>query len=417
LVTILVFVAAETRAENEVILDDLIKEAAETNPEIMAARARWQSAQAIIEARGALPDPQFSYTYFIENIETRVGAQRNIFGLKQSFPFYGKRDIRADVAQNEANALKESYEAVKREIIQQIKKAYYELFYIYKAIDIARDEKELLKRYEVIARNKYETGIGSQQNILKVQVEISHLNDKLLSLGNQKQMAEATINTLLSRSPNQSLGRPIAPKIEKIPYVLDELLKIVEDNRQEVRVARALIERNREVYRLAKREYFPDLTLGVNYFDISQEPLPAADNGNDAWNIVFSINLPIWYNKLSSQVKSALEGVKASQKFRRDTLNLALFEVKDNHYKLITAQETIDLYENALIPQAEQSLKSAEAGYVAGKVSFLDLLDAERVLLKIHFGYWRAIADYAHRLADLERAVGMDLSEIPEKQG
>jgi len=94
-----------------------------------------------------------------------------------------------------------------------------------------------------------------------------------------------------------------------------------------------------------------------------------------------------------------------------------LFEVKDNHYKLITAQETIDLYENALMPQAEQSLKSAEAGYVAGKVSFLDLLDAQRVLLKIHFGYWRAIADYAHRLADLERAVGMDLSEIPEKQG
>lgn len=417
LVTILVFTAAETKAENEVILADLTKEALETNPEIMAARANWQRTQAIIEARRALPDPQFSYTYFIENIETRVGPQRNIFGLKQSFPFYGKRDIRAEVAQNEANALKESYEAVKRRVIQQIKKTYYELFYIYKAIDITHDEKELLKRYEAIARTKYETGIGNQQDILKVQVEITNLNDKLLSLGDQKQMAMATINTLLNRPPHQPLGRPIAPRIEKIPYGLDTLLKIAEDRRQEVRATSALIKRNREAYRLAKRDYFPDLTLGVNYFDISQRPLSIADNGNDAWNIVFSINLPIWYNKLSSQVKSALEGVRASQKFYRGALNLALFEVKDSHYRLITAQETIDLYENALIPQAEQSLKSAEAGYVVGKVSFLDLLDAERVLLKIHFGYWRAIADHAQRLADLERAVGVDLSKIPEKQG
>ncbi len=403
--------------ENGVGPDDLIKEAMESNPQIMAARAEWQAAEAIIKAKGALPDPQFSYTYFVENIETRVGPQRNIFGLRQSFPFYGKRDIRAEVAQNEADALNESYEAIKREVIQQIKKAYYELFYIYKAIDITQDEKELLKRYESIARTKYETGIGSQQDILKVQVEITNLNDKLLSLGNQKQMAEASINTLLNRPPYQPLGRPITPKIEKISCGLNELLKMAEDKRQEVRAAKAIIERNRETYRLTKRDYFPDLTLGVNYFDISHGPLPAADNGDDAWNIVFSINLPIWYNKLSSQTKSALEGVKASQKLHRNTLNLALFEVKDNHYRLVTAQETIDLYENALIPQAEQSIKSAEAGYVTGKVSFLDLLDAERVLLKIQFGYWRAIADYAQRLADLERAVGMDLSDVSKKQG
>ena len=93
LVTILVFTAAETKAENEVILADLTKEALETNPEIMAARANWQRTQAIIEARRALPDPQFSYTYFMENIETRVGPQRNIFGLKQSFPFHLLDDL------------------------------------------------------------------------------------------------------------------------------------------------------------------------------------------------------------------------------------------------------------------------------------------------------------------------------------
>lgn len=162
-----------------------------------------------------------------------------------------------------------------------------------------------------------------------------------------------------------------------------------------------------------KKEYFPDLTIGANYIQVGKRTLDVEDNGKDAFSVVVGINIPIWQGKLSSQAKSALETVQAQNSEYQNILNQSLFEVKDNYFKIQTARETIDLYKKALIPQAEQSLKSAEAGYITGIVSFLDLLDAERILLQIQFGYWQAYTDYLSRIADLERAVGIELAEHP----
>lgn len=397
-------------------LSPLIKEATERNPAIIAAREKWQSAREIIEARRALPDPQLNYTYFVEPIETRVGPQRHILGAKQKFPFYGKRALRAEVASKEAEALEATYEAVRQEVIRQVKNNYYQLFFISTIIDITSHEQEVLKRFEHIARTKYATGKGSQQNILKVQVEISQLEDKLLALAKQKQTAKAMLNALLDRSAEHPLGTPVQPKFRKFFFIKQDLFRMAKENRPELKAGIALIEKSDRAYDLAKKEYYPDLSIGANYFQIDEGPLPFPDIGQDAFNVMVSINIPIWRSKLSSQVKSASQMIKAQKNQYENILNRALFEVEDYDFKIQTARETFDLYQNVLIPQADQSLKSAEVGYVTGVVDFLDLLDAERILLQIQFGYWKAYTDYLKRIADMERAVGMELPEYrPEE--
>lgn len=408
--------AAQTNAKDEVKLSTLVTEAAENNPRIAAARDKWQSAAHIIDARKAFPDPQLSYTYFIESIETRVGPQKNVVGLKQTFPFYGKRGLRGEIAGKEAEALEQEYKAVEREIVSVVKKQFYEYFYLSKAIQIAEDEKALLKHFEQIAITKYETGAGLQQNILKVQVEISKLNDRLLELRKQKQTAEALINTLLNRPAHSPLGKPVQPEFRKFFFDEWDLINLATENRQELKAAQYLIEKSQKAYDLAKKDYFPDITLGATYFQIDKGPLNVSDNGQDALSVTLSINLPIWFNKYSSQAESALEMVKAQEKSHESILNQTLFEVKDYLFKLKTARDTVDLYKNALLPQAEQSMKSAEAGYVTGIVSFLDLLDAERILLMSYFGYWRGYADYLKYIADLERTVGVELGEAPTRE-
>ncbi len=408
-------VYAQTESNKALTLSELMDEALKNNPDIIAANKRWESAQAVIEASRALPDPHFSYTYFIENVETRVGPQEQIFGLKQTFPFFGKRGLRADVATKEAEALKKSYEALKSEVIRQVKRTFYDLFYVSTIIDITQSEKRLLKRFERIASAKYQTGKGSQQSILKVQVEISKLNDKLLALGAQRQTAEARLNTLVNQPPDRALKKPEQPRFKELVFQQQELFQLAKENRPELSAAKALIEKSEGSYKLAKKEYYPDLTIGANYIEVDKGPLNVRDNGQDAFNIMFGINIPIWRGKLSSQAKSAFQMIHAQNGQYQNTLNQTLFEVKDNYFKTQTARETVKLYKNVLIPQAEQSLKSAEAGYITGIVSFLDLLDAERILLQIQFGYWKAYTDYLKYIANLERVVGIELVESPPK--
>jgi outer membrane protein TolC len=385
---------AQGNPQETLELSELIKAATEGNPEIIAARDRWQSAQEIIEAQRAFPDPQFSYTYYVESVETRVGPMRNIFGAKQTFPFYGKRDLKAEIAAKEAETSKASYEAISQEVIRQIKKTFYDLFYISTIVDITHNEKAILRRFEHIARTKYATGKGRQQDILKVQVEISRLDDRLLALANQKQTAEAMLNTLVNRPADYPMGKPVQPKFREFFFIKPELFRMAKENRPELRAGIALIEKSEKARSLAKKDYYPDLTIGANYIEIGDGPLPVSDNGDDAFNILVSINVPIWRKKLSSQVKSASQMIKAQKNQYENTLN-----------------RTLSLYSNVLIPQAEHSLRSAEAGYVTGTVSFLDLLDAERVLLRVQFGHWKAYTDYLKRIADMERAVGMELAE------
>ena len=388
-------------------LSDLVSEALDRNPDIIAARERWLSGREIIEARRAFPDPQLSYTYFVENVETRVGPQRHVFGAKQTLPFFGKRDLRAEMAAKEAENLKYLYEATKSEIVRHVEKTYYDLFYYSTIFEITQNEKKLLERFERIASMKYETGTGLQQNILKVQVEISKLNERLLVLEKQRQTMEAMLNTLLDKPPNQPLRRPGKPELVHVSAGLDELLKLARERRPEVSAAHARVERSRSAYKLAKKDYAPDLTIGFNYIEVGERSTPVRDNGQDAFNVMLGINLPIWQKKLSSQAKSALKTISSHKSSYHDTLNRTLFEVKDHFFKMQTALATVQLYEDTLIPQAEQSMESAEAGYVTGIMSFLDVLDAERVLLSIRFGYWQAYTDYLKHVSDLERSVGI----------
>jgi len=392
-------------------LSELLREATERNPEIIAAKEKWQSAQDIIGARGALPDPQLSFQQYVESVETRVGPIKRAYGLKQKLPFYGKRGLMSEIATKEAEVLEASYETVRQEVVRQVKIAYYDLFYLSKIIDITDKEKDILKRFEQTATIKYETGKGSQQNILKVQVEINRLEDRRLTLLNRKKTSEARLNVLLDRSSDHPVKKPVQPEFRDFFYIKQQLIRLARDHRPELKMGDAWIEKSDRALILAKKDYYPDLTIGANYIEIDKGPLMFSDNGQDAFNVVFSINVPLWSNKLSSQVGSATKMVTAQKSVYKSILNKTLFEIEDNLFKIETARETSNLYQNVLIPRAEQSLKSAEVGYITGVVNFLDLLDAERVLLKIQFDYWKSYTDYVKGIADMERAVGIELPE------
>ncbi len=391
-------------------LDSLIQEAQKHNPAIKAAERRWRAALQRPVQVSTLPDPMFSYVRFGSSVETRVGPQENIFTLSQKIPFPGKLGLKGKMANQDALAAQQNYEAVKRDVIFKVKTAYYDLYWIDQSIAILEKYLLLLEDFTRVAEQKYATGQGIQANVLKSQVEISSTMERKLGFEKMRQGVVARINALLNRPEDSPLGK--ATTIDTTRLKLDEasLIQLATREREELQAVQAMIGKSAFMKSLAKRHYFPDFNLQIKYVDVARGVSIAPDAGKNAWSVMFGLNLPIWLNKRSAAVNEADELLTANKLAYENLLNQVKAEIKDYYYRLQITEQTLELYEQGLLTQAQSSLESALASYRTGKLEFLSLLDAERVLLNLNLGYVKEQANYRKQLAALERAVGGNLS-------
>jgi len=385
------------------------------NPQIAAGRARWNASLNRPGVVSALPDPTVGVTYSVEEIETRNGPLRGGIMLSQKLPWLGKLRAKSKIAQSEAAAFKERFESTRREVISKVKQAYFELHWITKAIAITNSNVALMKQLEKVAQIKYATGKVPQQDVLKAQVEISKLQNDLETFIELKTTAEAKLNALLGRPAAAPLGEPEEIEFERFTLELDSLYGLARELSPDLRLRQRLIERAERELRLARLDYLPDFALGVQYQDIGRGAPMAPEEGLDAWSVTFSMNLPIWWGKRRAGVKEA-ETKAQSERFAFDNReNMLLFEIKDRYFRINTAQRQITLYEESLIPRAEQSLRVSEESYKAEKTDFLNLIDSQRMLLHFQLAHERALTDFQQSLARLEEAVGANLSENESK--
>lgn len=401
-----------TPKENVLTLNWVINEAIQNNPELQAVYKRWEAAKEKIPQARALDDPIIGYKYGgMEGMSATNPMQNSFFG-SQDFPFFGKLRLKGEIASKEANIAESKYNTTKINLISDVKNAYYELYFVHKSIKINEETKDILKRFEAIAKTKYATGVATQQDVLKAQVEVSKIINDLIVLEQLKETAAARLNTLLDRPPHTPLGVPEDFKLSKFTLTLDELYKTSQEISPELKQFTHDIEKNEAAKKLAKKQYFPDFTVGVEYMDRRALPSGArpARDIQDEWAGTIGITVPLFQKKKwDAGVRQAIADLEASQRSYENAENKSFFDIKDSHFKILTAERLAELYKNSIIPQAEQSLKAADIGYQAGKVDFLDFLDSERLLLFFYIAYYRAVADFEQNFAELERAVGMEL--------
>lgn len=400
---------SQEKGKNKVILSELVEEALRQNPQVKAAYGEWQAALEKIPQAKSLPDPMVGYSHFGQSIETRLGPQRNKISLSQKIPFFGKLSLRGKIAERGASILEEQYNRVKADVVLRVKQAYYSLYWFDKVIRISQEEKEVLKRLARIAQKKYETGMANQQDVLKAQLEMSKVTDKILNLNQGRKAAVARLNFVLNRTPDSSIEEVKEPEIPAFKIEIGKLYQLAEKKRPELRKEQHLIEKNEISLKLAKRNYYPDFKFMVDYIDIGSGTTNNLKDGRNAWMGSVGINIPIWRKKLHAAEAEAALQLRSSQEKYTDIKNETLSRVNELYYEAKTAEEQIELYKYSLLPQAEQAFKASEVGYLAGKVDFLNLLDSERMVLLIKTGYYKSIADFGKSLARLERVVGQDL--------
>ena len=394
------------------LLSSYVDAAIHANPAIWEAEHRWRAALQRIPQVTALSDPMFGITAFIQEVETRVGPQEAILSISQRFPWFGKLDARGEMALRDALAAAEQYQAQIREIVAGIKRAYYDLAYLDEAIRITQQDKELLDHFEQIAETRYATGKGIQQAVIKIQAEITRDDDRLYLLKRQRESVAANLNTLMDRFPDEPIPALVGASVLVVELKLEDLYATGRANRHELKAAGYMIEKNDQAIRLAKKEYFPDFNIGLNYIFVGDREdsmgrlNPPGDNGDDAYSLMFGFNIPLWEGKNMSRVRGATELRHASERNYEKVENAMEFSVRDGVLRAETSSDQLRLYEKVLIPQAEQALESTVAAYSTGQLKSLDLIDSERFLLSVRLAHARLKSDYLKALTEIERAIG-----------
>ena len=389
-------------------LKELIENALNKNPEVLAAKSKWEALKERPPQVGSLDDPMVGLG--ITNLPTDTFSfhQEDMtmkeISVTQRVPYPGKRPLRSEVAQKEAEAAYSDYEEAKNKITRDVKAAYYDLFYANKAIEVTEKNREILKLLNQIAETKYSVGEGIHTDVFKAQVELSKMIDELIMLSQIKRSLKARINTLLHQPAFAPLGDPEEIFFTKFSADPENLVKAAEVNRPLLQSLKRVVERNRLGLKLAERDYYPDFDFKMAYGQRDDGPM---GRRADMITGMVAVNLPLWYRtKQEKKVAESQKDIQSAKDQLAAATNEIRFMLSDKLTEIERSEKQIELLKTGIIPQAAFSLDSALSSYRVNKVDFITTVDSFMTLFKYEIQYYRLLSEHQKNIAEIEATVG-----------
>lgn len=391
-------------------VESLLEYAKTRNPEYAAMQAEADASFERINPAGALPDPRFrtelrDITKMGEQNATlapsKVGSTRYL--LMQDVPWFGKRDLKREIAALEAEGAQGRVRNTWAEISARIKTAYAQLYYVHGNELLTREILDLLVRLEKVAQVRYASGLAAQQDVVRAQVEQTDLRNELIALENEKRALHARMNALLSRPSHAALAEPEVLRALPAPARLDfaALEERVRGRNPQLFTEEARLkaaEKNRE---LTYKNRYPDFTFGVS---------PIQYQGAvKEWELMVELNIPLQQGTRRAQERESEAMLSAAQARKAATANQVLSDLSENLAGIEAARRTETLVDTSLLPQADVTFEAALQGYQTGKVDFATLLDAQRQIWQARRIRIKAQAEAQSRLGEIERLLGEEL--------
>ncbi|MGB2807847.1 MAG: TolC family protein, partial [Sedimentisphaerales bacterium] len=292
-----------------VSLQDYLRYAALNNAGLKAAFEQWKAAVEQVPQAESLPDPRFNYGYFIEEVETRVGPQRQKFGIMQVFPWFGKIEARTDAAAASAKAARKQCEARRLKLFFEVKETFYEYTYLARAIEIARENLELVKGFEEVVRIKYMATAATHPDFIRAQVELAKIEDVLKNLEDLREPIVARLNAVLNRRNFEMLPWPRREEFVPVQIQREKLIELLRQMNPELGALDFELEAAKSKVELAKKKFYPDVGVGVDSIQ--------TDGGDDAVILMFSMNLPIWRDSYKAAHRQAKANVRKTAQQKR----------------------------------------------------------------------------------------------------
>ena len=387
-----------------------IQYALSQNAGVQAARKRMEAAAMRVPQAASLKDPMLNvtgwpfYPYVPQTAAGRVTAEAMV---SQEVPWFGKLRAQSQAAEAEVDMARAQLAAAELEVIEQVNRGYYQLYFVEQSIQIVEQNRRLLADVLRIADVGYETGKTSQQDVLRLQAELSRVDGDIVQLGQELDSARADLAQLLHVSPETPFQTTGQLAGQDTPRDLDRLYQQAVTARPELHEQLAAIERDRFKVDRARLDYFPDLTFGAQWGEMTRNrsSSPVAD-GLDMVGLNISGNLPVYRKRIDAGVREAEAQVVANARQYDQLRDQTLREVKSLFAQAKSQQEVAQLFRESIIPKTQQAFDVAIREYQVGTTEFVQMIDNWRELLRFQIMHQQLEVQLRQTMASLERVVG-----------
>jgi outer membrane protein, heavy metal efflux system len=412
IISLIIILVSNSFAQNE-SLQNLIDIALQVSPELKMYEAKVNASENRIQQNSNLPDPMLSLGVMSLPVPSLSFNQEmmtaKVVGLSQEFPFLGTLSAKEDVNSKDVEIVKQEYTDKRNEIIKDLTQSYYELIYIRKEIDLTEESRQLMKQILDVVRSMYSVSEASQQNVFRVDLEITKMSEMIASLKSEESEQLSAINSLLLRDTTTPLETDSLPEINFTQVNVDDLISKAETNRPFLKGIQFAEEKEKLNQSVAEFDFYPMFKLSAQYA-FRENLEPGGMPQDNMISVMLDISLPL---NFGGKVTSMVEETKSMQEMYREQYSASIQMLKREFgmsvAKLKSLKERIELVEQGSFIQAKENFSSALTAYQVGKIDFMNVIEAQDNLYTIEKSLYRLKADYLKQIAGLEFLTGTKL--------
>src|SRR6266550_1447199 len=388
-------------------LHELVQEAEQKNPQIAASFHAWQASRNVPKQASALPDTQLSVQQFSVGSPRPFAGYSNSdfayigFGVSQDIPYPGKRQLRARVAEHEADSMEAETDSVRRTVVGNLKMVYFRLAYIQQTLGVLQNSDALLTQVQEASESRYRVGVGNQQDVLKAQLQHTKILQEIAHHHQEEGLLEAQIKQVLGR-PQESADIVVETlTLRALPYTAAELLQRAREQNPDVHSKQASIRQQEAKVEMAHKNFRPDFNVQYTYEHTGSQ-------ARDYYMATFGIRLPNRGRQKAELAEAQQNQERAQQELDAESQRV-FSEVQQQYVRAKTSEERLKIYSDGLVPQSEATFRSALSAYQSNRQDFERLLSSFLDVLNLDLEYRSELADHESALAELERLAGVTL--------
>lgn len=391
------------QAPDTLRLADVVAEARQANPMLAAARFAADAVAERVSPAGALPDPMLTLGLRNRPLDGFGADERmtmNSIGLMQRLPWPGKLGFSEQRADHLALASKLDADEMEAVLLARVKTVYYRLAFMDRALGTMDATRNLLRDFLEVTSAKYSVGTGLQQDILQAQVAIARMTADITVVRQNRVAMAARLNALLGRPATEPVGMLELPLPAGTLSSVETLMLVAAENRPAIRAARERVLAAEAGYRAARRELYPDFTVGFGY---GQRPQFV-----DMATIEVGISVPVWAGSKQLPKRREMQAMQSMEEARAlDLHNETFARLSELRAAAVRARELSGLYETSIVPQAMAAVESSLSAYRVGGVDYMTLLSNQMTVNQFEIERVRLAAEYHEAVAEIEALTDM----------